>query len=93
MYFPDRYINFKTCKNARYMGRIIQDCSRSYSRRDIDQDDNLIEKISEENPDFKYIISFMKYKSQCNNCKIHFGNTEGCDYMKGENLLIIGTPR
>ena len=23
---------------------------------------------------------------------VYFGNTEGCDYMKDENLLIIGTP-
>ena len=92
MCFPDRYIHFDVCKKAKYMGRIIQDCSRSYSRRDIANDDDLIERIIEENPDFNHIISFMKYKHRCNGCKIHFGNTEGCDYMKGKNLLIIGTP-
>ncbi len=23
---------------------------------------------------------------------IHYGNTEGCDYMKGEDIVVIGTP-
>lgn len=92
MCFPDRHIHFEVCKKAKYTGHLIQDCSRSYSRRDIEQDDDLIERIIEENPGFKYVISFMRYKHICNDCKIHFGNTEGCDYMKGENLLIIGTP-
>ena len=31
MCFPDRYIHFEVCKKAKYMGHIIQDCSRSCS--------------------------------------------------------------
>ena len=49
-------------------------------------------KIKEENPDFKHIITFLKYKNQANECIIHFGNTEGCDFIKGENLIVAGTP-
>lgn len=40
----------------------------------------------------KHIITFMKYNEQANNCIIHYGNTEGCDYMKGEDIVVIGTP-
>ena len=34
----------------------------------------------------------MKYKSEADDCIIHFGNTEGCDYMKGKNIIVAGTP-
>ena len=92
LFFPDRIIKYFKCKEAKYKGKLIQDCTRSYSRRDIDSDKSFFEKIKEENPDFKHIITFLKYKNQANECPIHFGNTEGCDFMKGENLLVVGTP-
>ena len=92
LFFPDRIIRCFNCKEAKYKGKLIQDCTRSYSRRDIDSDENFFEKIKEENPDIKHIITFLKYKSEANDCIIHFGNTEGCDYMKGENLIVVGTP-
>ena len=34
----------------------------------------------------------MKYKKQSGDCQIHYGNTEGCDCMKGENIVVVGTP-
>ena len=34
----------------------------------------------------------MKYKEKTNDCRIHYGNTEGCDYMKGKNIVVVGTP-
>ena len=34
----------------------------------------------------------MKYKSKAKNCLIHYGNSEGCDYMKGQDIVVIGTP-
>ena len=74
------------------MSRLIQDCSRSFSRRDIDGDGELFDKIIRDNPKAKHIIIVMKYKELANGCVIHYGNTEGCDYMKGENIVIVGTP-
>ena len=74
------------------MGKLIQDCTRSYSRRDIDSDDKFFENIKKENLGIKHIITFKKYKEQADNCPIHFGNSEGCDFMKGENILVVGTP-
>lgn len=92
LFFKERIINNMECKEAKYKGKLIQDCSRSFSRRDIDGDEELFDKIITENPNAKHIITFMKYKEQANNCMIHYGNTEGCDYMKGEDILVIGTP-
>ena len=92
LFFPDRIIRCFNCKEAKYKGKLIQDCTRSYSRRDIDSDESFFEKIKAENPDVKHIITFLKYKSETNDCEIHFGNTEGCDYMKGEDLIVAGTP-
>ena len=92
MHFYNRKINFITCKEAKFRGRLIQNCSRSYSRRDLDNDSELLKNIVSEHEDFEYIITFMKYESQFNDQKIHFGNTEGCDFMRGNNILVIGTP-
>ena len=44
------------------MGNLIQNCSRSYSRCDIDSDDSFFGDIKKENPDIKHIITFKKYK-------------------------------
>ena len=92
LFFPDRTIKCFECKEAKYKGKLIQDCTRSYSRRDIDSDEDFFKKLKEENPEFKHIITFLKYKKEADNCIIHFGNTEGCDYMKGQNLIVVGTP-
>lgn len=92
MFFKGRTVNSITCTEVKYKGRLIQDCSRSFSRRDIDGDEEFFEKILKENPEAKHIITFMKYKEQSQNCMIHYGNTEGCDYMKGEDIVVIGTP-
>lgn len=92
LFFPYITIRCFNCKEARYMGKLIQDCTRSYSRRDIDSDAEFFENIKKANPDIKHIITFKKYKEQADNCPIHFGNSEGCDFMKGEDILVIGTP-
>ena len=92
MFFKDRVINLEECRMARYKGRLIQDCSRSFSRKDIDNDEAFFENILKENPEAKHIITFMKYKNEAKNCLIHYGNSEGCDYMKGQDIVVIGTP-
>lgn len=57
-----------------------------------DSDPEFFNKLKKENKDFDYIITFMKYKSEADDCVIHFGNTEGCDCMKGKNIIVAGTP-
>ena len=92
MFFSEIPIRYFNCKEAKYKGKLIQDCTRSYSRRDIDSDGEFFDKIKEGNPEAQYIITFKKYKEQADNCIMHFGNKEGCDTMKGKNILVAGTP-
>ena len=92
LFCKDRIIQFEECLEAKYKGKILQNCSRSYSRQDIDKQPDFFEKIKEEYDDCDYIITFMKYKDEADGCVIHFGNTEGCDCMKGKNIAVIGTP-
>ena len=92
MVFPHLPVQCFKCKEAAYVGELIQDCTRSYSRRDIDSDVDFFENIQKESLDFKHIITFKKYKDKSNNCIIHFGNSEGCDFLKGQNLIVAGTP-
>jgi len=69
----------------------LQDCTRSYSRKDIDGDVDFFEKLKEENPGFDDIITFSKYE-EIAKCPLHFGNTEGINNLEGKNLLVVGTP-
>ena len=70
--------------------KIIHIISRYEGERDGDA--NFFDDIKKENPDIKHIITFKKYKEKADNCPIHFGNSEGCDFMKGEDILVVGTP-
>jgi len=92
LFCKDRKIEFIECLEAKYKGKILQDCSRSYSRADIEKEPDFFKKIKEDNSDCEHIITFMKYKNEVDGCIIHFGNTEGCDYMKGKNIAVVGTP-
>ena len=56
------------------------------SRACINKDPTVIDRIKKWSG-FKHTISFKKY--QCGD--LHFGNTAGCDYLKGENIDVIGT--
>ena len=44
MFFPDMTIRYFNCKEAKLKGKLIQDCTRSYSRKDIDSDKDFFEK-------------------------------------------------
>lgn len=91
MFFPEMTVRTFNCKEAKQKGKLIQDCTRSYSRRDIDSDSDFFDKIKKENPGFNNIITFAKYEESVN-CALHFGNTEGVNSLKGKNLLVVGTP-
>lgn len=90
--FPDVAVRVFKCKEAKYKGKLIQDCTRSFSRTDIDSEPNFFRNIKKENLDADNTITFLKYKDQVSDCPLHFGNTEGLDYMKGQNLVVVGTP-
>ena len=88
-YFGSDRIVFHMCKTAKYKGKLIQYFDNSYSRRYIERNEKTydeIEKIVGDVPK----ITFKKYSND--EYGIHFGNSEGCNCMKGQDIAVIGTP-
>jgi hypothetical protein len=80
-------MKFCECSMAKYKGTLNQYYGKSMSRACIDEDITLLQKIKNWSG-FKYTITFLKHHMG----DLHFGNTAGCDFMKGENIDVIGTP-
>ena len=91
-YFGEDNVIFYNCKNARYTGTLKQYANRSMSRADLYKEPSVVSVIKNWSG-FKHTISFKKlqqdglYKGD-----LYFGNSAGCDYLKGENIDVIGTP-
>jgi len=84
-YFGDR-VNFHECAKAKYEGTLNQYYDRSMSRSAITKDPAIIDRIKKWSG-FKHTISYKTL--HLNN--LYFGNLAGCDYLKGENIDVIGT--
>ena len=69
------------------MGHLRQYYKRSMSRADIDKDPGIIPEIQRLTKT-ELIITFKKY----NYGDLYYGCTAGCDYLKGKNINVIGTP-
>jgi len=80
-------IYFHECKIAQYMGNLKQYYGRSMSRAHIDKDPGVISEIQRITK-AEQIITFKKY----NYGDLYYGNTAGCDYMRGKDINVIGTP-
>jgi len=89
-YFGRDNMEFHGCKKARHEGTLYQDYRRSMSRSDIRKAPGIIEQIKRWSG-FKHTISFKKFMEYYQG-ELHFGNCAGCDYMKGKNIDVIGTP-
>jgi hypothetical protein len=86
-YFGESNMKFQDCKKAKYKGILDQYFDKSMSRACINKDPNIIEWI-EKHFDSEYTICFQKYDLG----DLYFGNTAGCDELKGKNISVIGTP-
>lgn len=89
-YFGKNNMEFHECKKARYRGNLNQHFRYSMSRDYMSKNISIIKQIKkwtgfENTLSFK---TFMKYYSD----DLHFGNCAGCDYLKGKNIDVIGTP-
>ncbi len=85
--FGVQNVKFHECKPARYTGKLYQYPQYSMSRTYIDKNPSILDQIeTATKPD--YTITFKKYLKD----DLYFGNTAGCDYMKGKNINVIGTP-
>ncbi len=72
-------------------GEVIQHSKKSFSRSSMAYTD--MSKVEAMIGD-KKVITFMKFKSKIINAHhfIHFGNCEGYDDLKGQDLVVLGTP-
>lgn len=86
---PDWGIDFQECKQARYMGKLLQYPDKSMSRSSIDNDKGIVRRLMKHfNLDESHVITFMKEAIGF----LHFGNTEGSNALEGQDILVVGTP-
>lgn len=86
---PDRDVVFHECKQAQYMGKVLQYPDKSMSRSSIDNDKGIVRRLMEHfNLDESHVITFMKE----NIGFLHFGNTVGSNALEGQDILVVGTP-
>jgi hypothetical protein len=87
-YFGSDRVKFYSCKEARLRGDLNQYIDKSMSRTDIGDNYKSILKQIENRLGVHKIITFKEYNEYA---KLYLGKTEGCDYLKGQNINIIGT--
>lgn len=88
-------LNFVDISNVVPKGKLIQDTTKSCSRRSLSnpETENYVRIKLEEAGDPE-VITFKAFKDRfLNVCKnIHFGNCSGYDDLKGKNIAVVGTP-
>lgn len=77
-------------RNVRQKGEVVQYTKRSCSRSELKR---YHESISEEVGNLP-VITFMNYRKYFKNAvqNMYFGNCEGYDTLKGQNIAVVGTP-
>lgn len=85
--FGKQKVKFYECKQAHYAGTLNQYYDKTMSRQCIDEDTGILKKISDWSG-FDHMITFKKYAVD----DMYFGNAIGCDYLKGQNIDVVGTP-
>jgi hypothetical protein len=85
--FGKQNVKFYECKTAAYKGSLNQFYDRSMSRTSIDDNPGILERIRKWSG-FRHMITFKKYGIG----DMYFGNAIGCDYMKGQDIDVVGTP-
>lgn len=78
------------------VGSMLQVTSKSFSRFTIKENHNELKSLAKNlmelyNPESE-IITYKDFSAGGQHEEIYFGNTEGIDNLKGENITVIGTP-
>lgn len=89
-------VSFIDLGSVQPVGSILQVTSKSFSRFTIKENQKELKRLAENlithyNPNSK-IITYKDFFSYGKKEEIYFGNTEGIDDLKGENITVIGTP-
>jgi hypothetical protein len=87
-YFGEDRVKFYECKKAEYKGTLNQFYDKPMSRTCIHNNPGIIDRIKEITG-FNHTITFKIFAKKG---ELYFGNNEGVDYLKGENINVIGTP-
>lgn len=88
-YFGEGEVNFYECKKAKNMGTLNQYPGKSMSRSSISNNAGIIRRLMERfKMDSSHTITFKNEHIG----ELHFGNTEGSNALKGEDILVVGTP-
>lgn len=90
MLFKDRKIFRYECKKTRYIGKVIQHTDSSYSRFNLKNDIEKINKLIYVTKG-KPVITFQSIECKFDT-KYHFGNVEGLNLLEGKDLFVIGLP-
>ncbi|MCT2536559.1 hypothetical protein NC661_03130 [Aquibacillus koreensis] len=77
-------------------GSMLQVTSKSFSRYTIKENQQVLQRLAENlmkryNPNSE-VITYKDFFNYEKKEEIYFGNTEGIDDLKGENITVIGTP-
>jgi hypothetical protein len=89
--FKKHRICFSECKKVKYAGTVILHYDSTYSRNDIINNEGLYQKLHSEYPNC-FFITFKDYDNLRQDKDLYFGLTHGFDYMKGKDLVVVGTP-
>ena len=87
-YFGNDKICFYNCKQAEYDGTLKQYYKESYSRNYINKNEDVFDRVKKITGD----IPTITFKAHSDGCEIHFGNSEGCNFMSGKDIAVVGTP-
>ena len=87
-FFGADRVNFYNCPQAKYKGKLIQYYKDSYSRNFMKKNMSAIDCTKEITGGLEPIT----FKGYAENDIIHFGNSEGCNFLAGQNLSVVGTP-
>ena len=88
-FLGDADMEYHECRQAKYVGKLLQYPDRSMSRSSIANDQEVVCRLMHHfGMDENHVITFMNQ----NIGSLHFGNTEGSNMLEGENILVVGTP-
>lgn len=101
-FFKDDDIEFVELPRARYKGKIIQDCTITYSRKSLAKGKNKEETEENYKNGISFILNIIRekhkglplitFKKYCKNGEYHFGAIEGLDKLKGKDIVVAGLP-
>ena len=82
-------VEFYECKKARLKGKLNQYYDKSMSREYISKNPYVFDRIRKWSG-FEHTITFKNYAKEAYS-KLWFGNLAGIDYLKGQNINVVGT--